>query len=364
MILKQALALVVSTILFQNAFACDEGFESFKATVYPKIRQDCIKCHNGQKPDAPAFAGSDPFKSYDQLSSYMNFTKIEESQLVIRAGNGHCGLETCEENSGAEMLELAKKWVDGGEIKCDRNGKFFTPEQSLPSALPTAAEGFKTLKFPLDSISAELKGMTFYIDIQNYLNSTESAKGAFRLRAPRIVGGKNSIFIKDVKVLINGRFDPIYNEYSGINRVIPFFPVKMEGATSATPILSGQTMIVLKDDIQNPKISISFVAIETKTDVPTCESVDRFKSLVMPLIGTYNCQSCHQANGDSLGKQIFNAKLSADKLCQVSSALLDPSYVMISPLVTVPLKGLVKHPQLTEAQSYEYVNAVRNWLNK
>src|SRR5436190_717527 len=102
--------ILVSCTAGELAAACEVGFQAFLPTVYAKVRRDCALCHDGSKVGmgAPPFATDDPNSSYQQLLNYMNFTNINESLLVIRAGNNHCGESNCNPASGADMLIQAQ----------------------------------------------------------------------------------------------------------------------------------------------------------------------------------------------------------------------------------------------------------------
>ncbi len=355
--------LVASLMTSVSAIACDDGITAFQATVYAKVRRDCAKCHDGSNPKAPPFATADMQSSYNQLLSYMNFSKIEESLLLFRAGNGHCGMDNCRETSGKEMLDLATQWWDRGEKVCERNGHYFTQEMPLPDTLPTKDQGFMTISFDLGTIKPELSGMSFQIEAQSYIEKAANTRGMYRFRSPRIVGGKNSVYVKDIKVLVNGRFDVIYNVYTTIDRVVPFFAVK-DAVGRAVPVLSSETLLTLKDELPNPKLSISFVEIEPRDEPGECINMDGFKSGVIPLLATGNCVSCHDGNGKTMGEKVLNCNAEAGKLCQIVSALVDPRYYRVSPFITVPSQGVFNHPALTDAQRYDYVKVVKNWLGK
>jgi hypothetical protein len=356
---KSVLAMIL--IAGPLTFACDEGFQAFQATVFAKIRKDCAKCHDGSVKIAPPFATPDAFTSYQMVSSYMNFTTLEESLLVVRAGNGHCGLDNCRPPSNQEMLEMANGWWDGGEAKCERNGRYFSEEVMLPNNLPTPEQGFMTLSFDLGKIKPELTGYTMQVDAQDYLPKTEVTRGAYRFRSPRVIGGTGSVEVKDLKVLLNGKYDVIYNQYTGIQRVIPFFDV---GGMPRTPVLSGESIIMLKDSLPVTKVSISFVDINPSSSAPVCLNQDMFEKTLKPVMQTSNCASCHNSAATTVGEKILDLKASTESVCKVSSALVDPSFWQISPLYSIPNKGLFGHPQLTDDERIAFAQALRTWLNQ
>lgn len=259
------------------------------------------------------------------------------------------------------MLELAQTWWQAGEIKCERNGRYFSEEIMLPNGLPTPDQGFQTISFDLGKIKPELTGYSMQIDAQDYLPKTDVTRGAFRFRAPRVIGGTGSVEIKDLKILLNGKYDGIYNQYTGIQRIIPFFDVK---GTPYTPILSGESIIMIKDSLPVTKLSVSFVDINPSSTPSVCINEDGFERSVQPIFKSTNCAMCHNAQGESMGERLLDMKASTDSLCKVSSALVDPSFWQISPLYSIPNKGLYGHPQLSDSERIAFAQAIRTWLNQ
>lgn len=359
---RRLITSALLTLAFSPAaLACDSGFEAFKKTVYAKVRRDCVECHDGSKAKAPPFATDNAESSYSQLLSYMNFSKVDESLLVYRAGNNHCGKENCQETSGKEMAKLGEEWFQSGEKICERNGRLFSEDVLIPESLPGADSGFQTVAIDLGSMKPELKGISFQVDIQNYMDKSSVTRGAYRFRSPRFVGGTNSIYVKNMKVLLNGRYDVIYNQFSTIDRTFPFLSTNI---MNSTPVLSASTIIVMKDELKNPKLSVSFMEIELRKEDMRCENLATFTSKVEPLLKSNNCASCHNSSGKSVGEGTFDCTVAAQTLCGTASSLIDPKYLMVSPLISIPSQGLYKHPQLTDEQRYEYVAAIRSWLNQ
>jgi hypothetical protein len=340
-------------------FACDDGFTAFQDTVYKKVRRDCALCHDGSVKKAPPFATDDPNSSYNMLLNYMNFSSIDKSLLVIRAGNGHCNKPNCNKDSGKEMSQVADKWWTTGEKVCERNGKYFTASVPLPMNMPTKGKGFAKMSFNLGTIKNTLNGMAFEIDVQDYIPESAVTYGAYMFRAPRLVGGKKSIVIKDLKVMLNGRYDIIYNAYTAVNRSIPFFNV----GTMATPILSAEAMMVLKDGLPNPELMISFVAIDPTQDTASCLNSASFKQNMKPAIMT-NCAGCHTNTAATMSERMLDLTAGDDKLCQMASAFIEPSQPMVTPLLDIPAKGLYGHPMLTDQKRMEFVQAYRTWLSQ
>lgn len=356
------LMLFVNNIfLLQLAQACPEGYDSFQASVFPKVRKDCARCHDGQNAQAPAFATADAKASYESLLNYMNFSEIKHSLFVIRAGNGHCALKNCDEKSGSEMEVLATKWWNQGENLCFRNGKYFTQEVAIPKQLPTVEEGYVTMAFPLDQANPELSGMSIVFNIQNFQDESDDTKGAYRINSPRLVNGHGSILLRDIKVLLNGKYDEIYNEFTAVSQISSFIPLKQLAVQSATPVLSGQNLILLKDGLENPMLSVSFMEIQRGSGA-VCVHPEKFQSIVLPQFNQLNCVSCHSGKANQIGMQVFNLQSSESQICQTATELASAKYMMTSTLVTYPTAGHSNHVAIPDEMKEKYSDAIKSWL--
>lgn len=344
-----------------HAQACDDGFNAFKETVYKKVRVSCSECHDGSRPGAPPFATTDAVSSYNQLLNYMNFSTVEESLLVFRAGNGHCAKANCNADSGKEMVQMGKAWWNNGEKACERNGRYFSAPVAIPANFPGPDEGFTTVSFDLGTIKSELSGINFEIEGQTFMEKGPGTRGLYLFRNPRLMGGDRAVYLKDVKILLNGRYDIVNNEYTNVERSVPF--VKLSGGVTYTPTLSPGSLLVLKDELASPTLTVSFVEVAADTAAPVCANSEIFNSTVIPLFKEMKCATCHNGRSSaSLGERVFSSNMNSDQLCQVSTSLASGPSLMVSPLVLVPSQGAFNHPVLTEEQRYKYVAALREWL--
>jgi len=291
----------------------------------------------------------------------MNFSKIEESLLVIRAGNGHCKEESCEFESGLDMAEKARTWWESGEKICLRNGKYFTAEIPLPKELPKSENEFTSLTFNLKDLEKDLDGVRFQIEVQDFIPTSPDTKGAYRVRFPRFINGSGALLVKDIKVLLNGKYDQVANAFTDISKSVPFVPIDVAGVETATPLLSAQAIIILKDGLANPKLSISFVEIQ-KVEQADCFGRNRFKKYMLPIFNRVRCDTCHNSEGQAIGTRMLNIDDSESDLCKSTSALVNAQYPMTSPLVSFPVKGTSNHKQLSESEQQELIDAVRFWL--
>ncbi|HUP57188.1 MAG TPA: hypothetical protein VM598_07025 [Bdellovibrionota bacterium] len=97
--------------------------ETFRTTVYAITRAKCIACHNSPPltPGTPEHAADDINLAYDWVKNraglsgnpIAKFLDIPGSELVIHAGNGHCGT-FCAPGSGTqnEISVALADWID------------------------------------------------------------------------------------------------------------------------------------------------------------------------------------------------------------------------------------------------------------
>lgn len=345
------------------ATTCESGYKAYAETIYPKIMQQnrCVECHNGSNPKAPQFAVAEVENSYELVLRYMNFAKIDESLLTYRAGNGHCAKANCDFDVGIEFNELAKSWWDRGENTCNRNGKYFSAEVPIPKNLPPASAGFKILYFDLSAISPDFKNIRIALEIQEYVKPKDNVRGAYRIKSPRFVNGEGNIYVKDMKILLNGMYDSIYNAYTIVDKTTTFAPVELGLIRSATPVISSSPLIIVKDGLTNPKLQVSFMEIR-KGDKMTCNKDAMFTNVVMPAFNSLNCIECHNSSLDEFGSQVFDVTKAADQLCLITTALLEKSFPAASALLSFPTKGLFGHPQLGPQERINYTKTIKDWL--
>ncbi|OQW52127.1 MAG: hypothetical protein A4S09_08945 [Proteobacteria bacterium SG_bin7] len=366
---------VLFVFLFSStsiAATCNSGYKAYTETLYPKIMQKnrCVECHNGSNPKAPPFAVPEIESSYELALRYMNFAKIDESLLTYRAGNGHCAKANCDFDVGIEFNEISQMWWDKGENACNRNGKYFSAEVVIPTPLPPANAGFKTILFDLSPISNEFKDMKLALEIQEYVKTSENVRGAYRVKYPRIVNGEGNIYIKDMKVLLNGMYDSIYNTYTIVDKTTTFVPVELVRRRhnefglirSATPVISGSPLIIVKDGLANSKLQISFMEI-SRGNKMVCNKNAMFTNIIMPALKSLSCSECHNSSLDDLGSQVFDLTKNIDQACLTATALTEKSFPSASALLSIPTKGLFGHPQLSDQERTNYTKIIKEWLH-
>ena len=162
---------------------------------------------------------------------------------------------------------------------------------------PTDAKPLKsTISMPLASMSGVADSF-FDIDIEEY------DMYSYKLTNPRVRTSKD-IFVKNLKVLVNGSFNPQHATYTIVNKKVNI----------ADPMLSAYSMILLKDKgLENDRLSFSFEHIGTTAApvvvvtppattpgtgtgaVTKLTSVQGFQQTLWPVLRA-RCITCHGAS--------------------------------------------------------------------
>lgn len=350
---------------------CEDGFASFSKNVFPHIRNQCIDCHDGSGP-GPAFAVESVQESYFRVRNYLNPQDLESSTFLVRASNGHCGIENCNEETGQITKQLVSQWWNDGENDCQLFGKRFITEQTIPIDLPENPGEFKTLTWDLSTLDVGFIGLSFSIDIQRFASSSSDAPGAYLLIRPRIkgdlkTGNLPSLSIQTIRPLINWTFDTTANGFEEVNKSVS----KQMGDglidENLYPVLSTRSVILLE---QTPgKDSLAF-AFETFDRAPStsCKSVTVFSDKVWnPIVAsTTTCFDCHgggptNAKGKADARQALSlVQLDEQAICNAFLERIDFSKPHLSPVVDFINRGKWGHP-VTSMNSSQFIQSIKDW---
>lgn len=221
---------------------------AFEKSVYTITSNQCVGCHG--RGIGPQFAVADIEQAYTLSKSYADFTDPSLSVFVSRMMDGHCGADCS--TDGSRMTAAIQEWWDEGESIKDAGGlngnERVTPDLALPNPLPTGAT-YYTLQWDLGVISEGIAATYFTIEIQQF------DAEAYRVRNPKLRTTDRKIDIADIKVLVNGIYDPGSNDYTVISALL---------LQNTIRILSPALMLVLQDrGPAEDKIAISFGKIES-----------------------------------------------------------------------------------------------------
>lgn len=87
--------------------SANTGVAAFQTTFYPFAVTNCAQCHNGSVSGAPAFASSDVNTAYAAALPLANLSTPSMSTIATYAGNGHCGVSNCQNNSAAAISAIS-----------------------------------------------------------------------------------------------------------------------------------------------------------------------------------------------------------------------------------------------------------------
>jgi hypothetical protein len=111
---KKADAELAEVSSAANAASSGASFAYFADHVYPLLRTNCIACHVplGGGPATARFASPNMDLAFRDARLQMNWSAAYNSNLVIRAGDGHCGAVGCMGNVAAQLKLVAMLWAD------------------------------------------------------------------------------------------------------------------------------------------------------------------------------------------------------------------------------------------------------------
>ncbi|MGE0615497.1 MAG: hypothetical protein AB7P04_07640 [Bacteriovoracia bacterium] len=316
-----------------GAFALENSsqalaIEAFHASVYQLARRDCVGCHGINQ--APLFVTNNVAASYQAAKNYTSFAAIPSSRLVAKAKDGHCG-PACS-TDGSEMTANIQAWWDNGEGRVSQAptvGLYETSQLPIPANLPTAS--FVKMEWALDNLHPYFAGMRFEIEIKRF-SAGGPGSGSYQIRKPRLATRDVAIHIADVKLLLNGQYEPVYSTYTTIDRTVNPAPIVQP---YKHPVLSSSNLIMIQDADED-YLSIAFGTLEIMPNV-SCVNLAGFVASVKPVMQA-NCFGCHNA----AHRFPMNGQTDA-ALCANSMQRINPDVPMVSPLVQYPVNGTNDH---------------------
>ena len=98
---------------------------AYENSVFPVVRNRCSTCHGSTQ--SPLFAVSDLAQSFQAAESRIDEQQPDQSRLVIKSANGHCGANC--QGTGEEMLtavnqfiSLASQFQESAMVACGGDG--------------------------------------------------------------------------------------------------------------------------------------------------------------------------------------------------------------------------------------------------
>jgi hypothetical protein len=216
-----------------NALDPQVSVNLFETTVYPLLRQRCINCH---RTTSPRHAQDDVFAAHTVIHDYnlVNMTNTAASRLVTRLQNDnhHCWSGNCS-NSANQMKAVIDQWKNA------------LADAQLPSSndpLKTA-QSLTAIELVAGNVSAE-GILSFNLSSNLGVNAPVTLQLKFRIfddysylfYEPRIMASALKIRIKNMKLLINGQYNPQNSAYTVVNLT-----------TNGNTLLATHSLLALKD---------------------------------------------------------------------------------------------------------------------
>lgn len=371
-IAQQPLSLDVAQNAQANAEQddiCATGLSAFENSVFPLIRDRCVNCHERNDRPGPKFAVANSTSSYAAVLRYQNFDAIADSFFVTKGGNMHCQSsygQNCHTEK-PEMIAAIESWWTGGENACPRKGRVFSESLRLPT-LPDRSSGFQKLRLALASqANPGMRDVFFEMEAQLFQPSSDAFKGAYRFRKPRLLTPWNSVYLKDIKILVNGSFDPQENAFRSVEQTIAPKQIPSDPAVaSGFPDLSSSHLLTQQHTPGADEIMVSFEALSVATTPPACRALNLFSQNVLPFLNSNNCYNCHGGGSPSLSgnqdaRSVLDMALSDESLCASLRQRLSGANLFNSPLITYPFEGTFGHEVSTTSRA-EVAAAFSGWF--
>ncbi|MBY0470560.1 hypothetical protein K2X30_05275 [bacterium] len=247
---------------------------AFQTGFYAAARARCVACHGASQ--SPLFAVVNINAAYATSKTVVNFSNVPGSVILTKVRDGHCGAN-CSTN-GTEWTGFINTWraaevaagnitsaitpVQAFAIAAQDNLKWVTGQIVLSGNLPSANSGdrFERIRFPLSNLSPEdpdLAAAVVEIEIQKMIDG--DGNRLYRIRNPRLASSVGMVQIKNIQVMINGRFDGIESAFADVDTLVTASAIPSDpSAALHTMPLSNKEILVLQDRGAGDKISLGF----------------------------------------------------------------------------------------------------------
>jgi cytochrome c1 len=327
-----------------------DGPTAFKSTVYPLATMHCAACHANTI--QPYFANSDPLTAYNSVTAAgkVDLTNPANSRLVLRLSADHhyCWSTDCNADA-SEMLAAITSWKNMVATpvtpppSSGSSTRYNTITVPIPATIPNGGTTLTTLTWPLDSpndtISPEITGATFSIDIQQF------DAYSYKLKNPKIKAPNGNVYVWDIRLAINGTIRTNDVTFSLVDQMVPKNTTGM--------LLSPSSMVMLIDKgAGTDKLAASFAQIRNISSV-ACKNLTGFTASVKPVM-TASCVNCHGATN------VFDMSSGTDAdICMRTLGRVDLGTPANSLLITKPTTGT------SHAGGGNLINSatVTNWIN-
>lgn len=345
--------------------------EVFSKTVYTITQAKCATCHATQQ--SPTFSSSDLSTSYSVTKGLVSFTNPGSSRLVDYGGNGHCG-GSCDVSNRTSLVSAIQQWAaaeasGGGGLPTpdsdpapdglDQNpGTVRSTALTIPDLSGVTGNNWARVRFNLSGFTPAV-GITdgvFEVEMQEFTPASADLMGSIQIRFPRIGSPTTGIWAKGIKIILNGRYDPILNTYHRVDSLVP--PGGAISTTGTPPpaipyadLGNRATLIIpnIKPYAQGNTLVFSFDVLQASAAV-VCRNLAGFIATVRPRMAA-SCYNCHQNVNSGGARFRLNAQDDAGTCAQVL-ARADRANPANSSFILVPRLGL----PLTNGNNHNTIN--------
>jgi mono/diheme cytochrome c family protein len=366
--------------VYMSFEAAGAGFETFKTTLFPAVRQNCASCHGVNQ--NPQFALADAASDYATLrNGLVDFDVPENSFIVRQLVGGHQGFAA----QAGPFTELITKWaaaessrpgggdggLPGGPIAANdpRTIKIASAALTLPATLPSTpgnvtSNNYARVRWDLSSATPadpDLVGAYFEVDVQFQANPTAGLPGAYLFRRPRVGSVSNSLSVKNVKLLLLDRkanrfvYNPQVVDWVGIETLVAPNAGVTAGNPLPFPILSNDPLLIAQSDnyigsdtpyLGNPiaggqdQFQVAFEVLQ-RTTTPNCKNPtgnpSSFDVTAYPVMQN-QCVRCH-GGGNATATARFSMQGTAAQVCDRALQRVNLNFPTQSALIGAPTLG-------------------------
>ncbi len=334
------------------------GVRAFRTSVYALVRRNCVRCHGGLRDGpaiGPSFAVDDILASYQFLRRIVRFDNIPESRLVRTGGNLHCreyGID-CATDGAAIRLQIERWWEGEQRMPQTRLVSAAIRPASAPGSDP---EAWIPMRFPIAEL-VNARGNAFLdLEIQRFRSGRPDERGAYRFRKPRIATSRSSLFVNDIRILVDGVDHPGATAFQDIHTTISARSIPREGPLPF-PLLSTHTVIIPRERDADVPISVSFGSLVIGEEA-SCHSLETFRREILPVIERRDCYVCHSGGprnrvGRSPARDRYNMAGSVERQCAQALQRGNPRNPGQSSFVRYAVEGLNGHPRWLPGQELD-----------
>ena len=319
---------------------CSKGIDAYSNTVFPLIRKSCLPCHEtGGMANRP-FATSDVQTSYQSVLRYQEFNAIVTSYFVVKGG---AMVPTV---TPQDLETSVREWWDNGQKDCTSIGNFVTkanPAPQTPEAL--------VIRFSLSDLAPQIGNASFAVSVRLEEN-------AYVIEKPRVINPDSAIHLAGVGVLLNGRPEQSANGWNSIEASLPRGP-------KGGALLSACTLRIPVENGEKDVISFSFDTLE-KREPFACKNLSLFQKNVLPVLQERSCFRCHSGGvgheiGEEKAKKMLDMDINDETLCLALLSRGSGKNSVDSPLIALPLRGMLGHPRAIPLSS-EVLPSWTDWI--